>query len=132
MQFFKDKKYVLDFPGIPVVKTMLPMQWAQVWSLVRQLRSHVMCSIAKKKKVPVKISDNRGNRDSDLYYYKGIDDLLIKYKYASYIILKANVIKIHKITWHFPIYKSFCKHWSLMNVVKMFRWSIIPSNRETC
>ena len=59
---------------------------------------NVQHSKKKEKEVPVKISDNRGNRDSDLCYYKGIDDLPIKYKYALFNILKANLIKIPKIT----------------------------------
>ena len=59
---------------------------------------NVQHSKKKEKEVPVKISDNRGNRDSDFCYYKGIDDLPIKYKYALFNILKANLIKIPKIT----------------------------------
>ena len=31
-----------DFPGGPVVKTMLPVQKMQVQSLVRELRSHIL------------------------------------------------------------------------------------------
>ena len=38
-----------DFPGNAVVKTVLLMQGAQVWSLVRELRSHMPPSVAKKK-----------------------------------------------------------------------------------
>ena len=34
------------FPGGPVVKTLLPMQGTQVRSLVRELRSYVLCSLA--------------------------------------------------------------------------------------
>ena len=40
-----------DFPGGPKVKTStLPMQAAQVPSLIRELRSHMPCGTAKKKK----------------------------------------------------------------------------------
>ena len=40
-----------DFPDSPVVKTVeLPMRGAQVWSLVRELRSHMLCGVAKKLK----------------------------------------------------------------------------------
>ena len=40
-----------NFPGGPVVKTVLPMQGAWVQSLVRELRSHMLHSTAKKKKL---------------------------------------------------------------------------------
>ena len=33
--------YFWDFPGVPAVKTLLPMQAAQVPSLVREPRFHV-------------------------------------------------------------------------------------------
>ena len=39
-----------DFPGGPAAKTALPMQRAQVRSLVQELRSHMLLSAAKKKK----------------------------------------------------------------------------------
>ena len=39
-------------PGSPVVKTVLPLQWARVRSLAGELRSHVACDTAKKKKKP--------------------------------------------------------------------------------
>ena len=47
-----------DFPGGPVVDSMLPVQGVWVPSLVGELRSHVLCSVAKKiyikkKKSPV-------------------------------------------------------------------------------
>ena len=37
-------------PDGPVVKTLLPLQGARVQSLVRELRSHMPSSVAKKKK----------------------------------------------------------------------------------
>ena len=43
------KKGLRDFPGGPVVKTALVMQWAWVQSLVRELRSHMLCDMAEKK-----------------------------------------------------------------------------------
>ena len=39
-----------DFPGGPVVKTMLPMQGVQFRSLVGELRSHLLYGAAKKDK----------------------------------------------------------------------------------
>ena len=39
-----------DFFGGPVVKTVLPMQGAQVQSLVGELRSHITHAVATKKK----------------------------------------------------------------------------------
>ena len=39
-----------DFPSNPEVKTTLPMQGARVRSLVRELRSHILYGVAKKKK----------------------------------------------------------------------------------
>ena len=39
-----------DFPGSPVVKPALPLQGAQVWSLVGELRSRMPGNGAKKKK----------------------------------------------------------------------------------
>ena len=38
------------FPGNLVVDSTLPLQGAQVWSLVRKLKSHVPRGVAKKKK----------------------------------------------------------------------------------
>jgi len=43
-------------PDGPVVKTLLPLQGARVQSLVRELRSHMPSSVAKKKK-----KDHMGN-----------------------------------------------------------------------
>ena len=43
-------KYLTDFPGVPVVKTVLPLQRAQVLSLVTELRSHTPYGVAKKIK----------------------------------------------------------------------------------
>ena len=37
-----------DFPGGPVVETVLPMQGAEVQSLVRELTSHMPWYAAKK------------------------------------------------------------------------------------
>ena len=39
-----------NFPGRPVVKTVLPVQGAQVQTLIRKLRSQMLYSKAKKKK----------------------------------------------------------------------------------
>ena len=39
-----------DFPGGPVVKTQLPLQGSWVSSLVRELKSYILHSAAKKKK----------------------------------------------------------------------------------
>ena len=39
------------FPSGPVVKTVFPVQWAWVQSLVQELRSHMMHGVAKKKKI---------------------------------------------------------------------------------
>lgn len=39
-----------DFPGDPLVKTVLPMQGVWIWSLTGKLRSHMLCSVAKKLK----------------------------------------------------------------------------------
>ena len=36
-----------DFSGCPVVDFMLPMQGAWVQSLVKELRSHMQCNVAK-------------------------------------------------------------------------------------
>ena len=38
-----------NFPGSPMVKTVLPLQGAWVWSLVGELRSHMLCGWPKKK-----------------------------------------------------------------------------------
>ena len=46
---FKERK-AGDFPGGPVVKTVLTMQEVQVWSLVKELRSHMLHSAAKIEK----------------------------------------------------------------------------------
>ena len=46
-----------DFFGGPVVKTVLPMQAAQVQSLVGELRPHITHAVAKKKK---KTATNKG------------------------------------------------------------------------
>ena len=39
-----------DFPCGPVVKTALPMRGTQVPFLVRKLRSHMLCGVAKRLK----------------------------------------------------------------------------------
>ena len=41
----------MDFPSGPVVKTVLPLQGAQVRSLVGELRSHMLRGAAKKIKL---------------------------------------------------------------------------------
>ena len=40
-----------EFPGGPVVKTLLPMQEGSIRSLVRKLRSHVQCNTANQIKI---------------------------------------------------------------------------------
>ena len=40
----------MDFPGGTVAKTALPMQAAQVQSVVRELKSYMQRTVAKKKK----------------------------------------------------------------------------------
>lgn len=61
--------------------TSLTFQWERPKANARgtglQLRSHIMCSIAKKNKVPVKISDSPEEIETVIYVV-GIDDLLIK------------------------------------------------------
>ena len=42
-----NKKHSRDFPRGPEVDSMLPMQGAQVPSLVRELRSHMLHGMAK-------------------------------------------------------------------------------------
>ena len=44
-------RYREDFPGVPVVKTELPLQGARVRSLVGELRSHMPQGVAKKSKL---------------------------------------------------------------------------------
>ena len=44
----QEKKLIGDFPGGPVVKT--PLQRVQVQSLIGELRSCMLCGVAKKKK----------------------------------------------------------------------------------
>ena len=44
------KKYDWDFPGDPVVQTLLPLQRTWVQSMVRELRSHMLCSLTKEHK----------------------------------------------------------------------------------
>ena len=41
-KFKKKKNWNGEFPGGPVVNTLLPMQGAQGWSLVRELRAHML------------------------------------------------------------------------------------------
>lgn len=38
----------MDFSDGPVVKTVLPLQMAWVPSLIRELRCHILLSVAKK------------------------------------------------------------------------------------
>ena len=40
---------ILDLPGGPAVKTLLPMLEVRVRSLVREVRSHMPCGTAKKR-----------------------------------------------------------------------------------
>ena len=39
-----------DFAGAPVVRTLLPLQGAWVQSLAGELKSLMLCGVAKKKK----------------------------------------------------------------------------------
>ena len=57
MKFFKRKSWLIqnkkqsrDFPGGPVVETALPVQGAEVQSLVRELTFHMPWYAAKKVK----------------------------------------------------------------------------------
>ena len=43
------KAALRDFPGGPGVKTLLPLKGAQVPSLIREVRSHMPCRMAKKQ-----------------------------------------------------------------------------------
>ena len=43
-----------DFPGCSVVKTLLPLQRAQVQALVGEPRTHMLCCSGKKKKSQTK------------------------------------------------------------------------------
>ena len=55
-----------DFPGGPVVETVLPMQGAEVQSLVRELTSHMPWYAAKKvlKKKKKKSSFKKKKKES--------------------------------------------------------------------
>ena len=50
------KLFLGDFPVSPAIKTLLPMQGAWVWSLVRELRSHMPQGEAKRLKKKKTIS----------------------------------------------------------------------------
>ena len=43
-------RIVVGRPCSPLVRTLLPLQEAQVCSLVGELRSHILYGVAKKKK----------------------------------------------------------------------------------
>ena len=43
------KEAGVDFPGSPVVKTVLPKQGAQVQSLIRELRAHMPLGLPRNK-----------------------------------------------------------------------------------
>ena len=45
----KKKKSYGEFPGSPVVRTLLPLKGAQIQSLVGELRSHMLGGVDKKK-----------------------------------------------------------------------------------
>ena len=47
---FKNKEEEGDFPGGPVVNPALPMQGGQVRTMVGEIRSHMLCGSAKKKR----------------------------------------------------------------------------------
>ena len=59
---FQDKCF-WDFPGGPVVKTPPSIQSCQVWSLVRELSSHMLLGQKRKEK---KRNINRSNIVTDL------------------------------------------------------------------
>ena len=47
----RKEKEEWDFPGYPVVKTPeFQLQGVQVWSLIEELRPHMQCGAAKRKK----------------------------------------------------------------------------------
>ena len=60
---------IIGLPWHPVVKTglpiVLPMQWTQLQSLVRELRSHSLCCVAIKKKL-----HGENTLKSTYYYWK--------------------------------------------------------------
>ena len=47
--FFPYLKLSRDVPSSPVVKTELPVQWVQVRSLIKELRSNIPNSMAENK-----------------------------------------------------------------------------------
>ena len=47
--FLKRLKPTKDFPGGPVVKTVLPLQGARVQSLVMELKFHMPHGVAKRE-----------------------------------------------------------------------------------
>lgn len=95
MQFFKGKKYVLDFPDIPVER---PCCQCKGHRFAAKIPYNVQHSKKKKKKTRSQSRYQTTEEIETVIYVVGIDDLLIKYKYALFIILKANLIKIPKIT----------------------------------
>ena len=42
------KAHILELPGGPVVKMVVPLQGARVQSLVGELEYHMLCGVAKK------------------------------------------------------------------------------------
>jgi hypothetical protein len=61
-----------------------------------------LCSLKVKKKVQSSYQTEEVIQISAICYHKGISDLLIKCSCASFIILKAHLLKVPKITWYFP------------------------------
>ena len=68
-----------DFPGTPVVGTLLPLQGVWVQSLVGELRSHMLCGVAKKFK-----NKNKSRVKQDLPLSKeGIPKLALSAKFFN-------------------------------------------------
>ena len=47
---FLKSTHIWDFPGSPVVKTVIPLQGASVLSVMRELRSHMLHGADKRRK----------------------------------------------------------------------------------
>ena len=63
--------YFREFPEGPVVNTLLSVQWAWVWSLIGELRSHMLCGMAKTK--------SKTNKQNQCCHYHLIT---VSYKYC--------------------------------------------------
>ena len=98
-----------DFPGGPAVKVLFSLQGAQVRSLVRKLRSHIPCGVAKKRKkvIHIPIYPFKVHNSIVVFFFKYIHRIVQPSSQSiseHFHLSKRNLLPISD---HFPFTTSF-------------------------